>query len=142
MKEIMNQTVAEIVYILKATWKDDAPELKEFKNLLLSMNDFSVYEVLKSESCESVYKGYDVKTNETYTYPVLIPVLNIVELIITEDDILTEWLDDYVEKLLSNTDKIITEVYQICEDKVKRNCLLFLYLNKQTIFSNMFIVQK
>jgi len=141
----MNELVNEFVYILKASWSDDSEELLRFKNLISQMDNMTVYEVLAKNSCESIYEGLEQKEIDNdviAVYPKLIPVLTILERLVNTNDLVTEWLEDYINAVVVNTDDVITSVYNKCENKSKLLTLLFLYLNKKTIYSNLYFFPK
>jgi len=131
------------VHMCKATWGDDSDELSMFKNLLESLDNLTLYESMSKESCESIFKGYDekeVNDDIIIVYSKLIPLLSILEKILKDNEDIIEWLTEYKNIVIKNTDEKITSVYEPCEDMVKSAVMLFLYLNKKTIYGKLFIM--
>jgi len=136
----MNQLSKEIAYTVKAGWKDTHPTYIGFVNLLKNMDEYTIYEVISEESINNIFIGYDAKHNvdETIaTYPNLIPVLTLVETLMDEYPDLQSYVNKYIKKLLDHLDNMIKSNYKIGEDEVKINIVAFLYLNKNTILSEL-----
>ena len=136
----MNQLSKEIAYMVKATWIDTHPTYTGFVNLLKDMDEYTIYETISKDSVENIFVGYDTKHNadETIaTYPNLIPVLTLVETLINEYPELQTYISQYVKKLLDHLDVMIKNNYKVEEDEVKVAVVAFLYLNKNTILSEL-----
>jgi len=136
----MNQLSKEIAYTVKAGWKDTHPTYVGFVNLLKNMDEYSIYEVISKESINNIFIGYDAKHNVDETiasYPNLIPVLILVETLMDEYPDLQTYISQYVKKLLDHLDVMIKDNYKVEEDEVKVAVVAFLYLNKNTILSEL-----
>ena len=130
-------------HICKATWDNDSDEINIFKNLLWSLDNLTLYEVISKKSCRNIFKGFDekeVNDDTIIAYPKLIPLLSILEKILIDNKDVVKWLNEYKDIVIKNTDEKITSVYEPCEDKVKSVMLTFLYLNKKTIYGKLFIM--
>lgn len=131
------------MHICKATWSNESNELTVFKNLLESLDSLTLYEVISKDSCNNVFEGYEekeVNNDIIIIYPKLIPVLSILEKILKDNEDVVDWLNEYKDIVIKNTDEKITSVYEPCEDEVKSAMLTFLYLNKKTIYGKLFIM--